>query len=81
MGVVHDVFFNEDMLYSSGKIQEVIQELRTKELVYDLDGAVWFKTTALGLDQDRVIVKSTGEPTYRLPDIAYHRENLNAAST
>ena len=76
MGVVHDVFFNEDMLYSSGKIQEVIQELRTKELVYDLDGAVWFKTTALGLDQDRVIVKSTGEPTYRLPDIAYHREKF-----
>jgi arginyl-tRNA synthetase len=74
MGVVHDVFFNEDSLYSSGKIQEVIQELRAKGLVYDLDGAVWLKTTALGLDQDRVIVKSTGEPTYRLPDIAYHRE-------
>jgi arginyl-tRNA synthetase len=76
MGVVHDVFFNEDSLYSSGKIQEVIQELRAKELAYDLDGAVWFKTTALGLDQDRVIVKSTGEPTYRLPDIAYHREKF-----
>jgi arginyl-tRNA synthetase len=76
MGVVHDVFFNEDSLYSSGKIQEVIQELRTKGLVYDLDGAVWLKTTALGLDQDRVIVKSTGEPTYRLPDIAYHREKF-----
>ncbi|MGA3288395.1 MAG: arginine--tRNA ligase [Bacteroidota bacterium] len=76
MGVVHDVFFNEDSLYSSGKIQEVIQELRTKKLAYDLDGAVWLKTTALGLDQDRVIVKSTGEPTYRLPDIAYHREKF-----
>jgi len=76
IGVVHDVFFNEDSLYSSGKIQEVIQELRVKELVYDLDGAVWLKTTALGLDQDRVIVKSTGEPTYRLPDIAYHREKF-----
>jgi arginyl-tRNA synthetase len=76
MGVVHDVFFNEDSLYSSGKIQEVIQELRAKKLAYDLDGAVWFKTTALGLDQDRVIVKSTGEPTYRLPDIAYHREKF-----
>jgi arginyl-tRNA synthetase len=76
MGVVHDVFFNEDSLYGSGKIQEVIQELRAKGLVYDLDGAVWLKTTALGLDQDRVIVKSTGEPTYRLPDIAYHREKF-----
>ena len=76
MGVVHDVFFNEDSLYTSGKIPEVIEELRKKELAYDLDGAVWLKTTALGLEQDRVIVKSTGEPTYRLPDIAYHREKF-----
>jgi arginyl-tRNA synthetase len=76
MGVVHDVFFNEDTLYSSGKIREVIDEFRSKGLVYDQDGAVWLKTSALGLDQDRVIVKSTGEPTYRLPDIAYHREKF-----
>ena len=40
------------------------------------EGAVWFKATAVGLDQDRVIVKRTGEPTYRLPDIAYHREKF-----
>jgi arginyl-tRNA synthetase len=76
MGVVHDVFFNEDSLYTDGKIQEVVQEFRVKELAYDLDGAVWLKTTALGLEQDRVIIKSTGEPTYRLPDIAYHREKF-----
>jgi arginyl-tRNA synthetase len=76
MGVVHDVFFNEDSLYKSGMIQEVIEEFRNKGLAYDQDGAVWLKTSALGLDQDRVIVKSTGEPTYRLPDIAYHREKF-----
>ncbi|RPI06707.1 MAG: arginine--tRNA ligase [Ignavibacteriae bacterium] len=76
MGVVHDVFFNEDSLYKTGKIEEVISEFRRKDLAYDQDGAVWLKTTALGLDQDRVIVKSTGEPTYRLPDIAYHREKF-----
>jgi len=76
MGVVHDVFFNEDSLYTSGKIKEVISEFRKKGLAYDQDGAVWLKTTALGLDQDRVIVKSSGEPTYRLPDIAYHREKF-----
>jgi arginyl-tRNA synthetase len=74
MGVVHDVFYNEDSLYSLGKIKEVVDELRAKGLAYDKDGAVWFKATDLGQDQDRVIVKSTGEPTYRLPDIAYHRE-------
>jgi arginyl-tRNA synthetase len=76
MGVVFDVFYNEDSLYTSGKLEEVIQEFRAKGLAYDKDGAVWFKATAFGGDQDRVIVKSTGEPTYRLPDIAYHREKF-----
>ncbi|MCX7983468.1 MAG: arginine--tRNA ligase [Bacteroidetes bacterium] len=76
MRVYHDVFYNEDSLYSSGKIQEVIEEFKKKNLVYEKDGALWLKTTELGLEQDRVIVKSTGEPTYRLPDIAYHREKF-----
>ena len=76
MGVKFDVFYNEDSLYTSGKIQEVVETFRQKGLAYDRDGAVWLKTTSLGLDQDRVIVKSTGEPTYRLPDIAYHREKF-----
>ncbi len=76
LGVQHDVFYNEDSLYSSGKIQEVIEEFRSRGLAYDSEGAVWFKATAFGLEQDRVIVKSTGEPTYRLPDIAYHREKF-----
>jgi arginyl-tRNA synthetase len=76
LGVSHDVFYNEDTLYSSGKISEVIEEFRGRNIAYDKDGAVWLKATALGLDQDRVIVKSTGEPTYRLPDIAYHREKF-----
>lgn len=75
MHVKHDIFFNEDTLYADGKIDEVVKALRDKDLAYDKDGAVWFKLTAFGLE-DRVIVKSTGEPTYRLPDIAYHREKL-----
>ncbi len=76
MGVHFDVFFNEDSLYRDGHINEVVAELRRQDLAYDKDGAVWLKATVLGLDQDRVIVKSTGEPTYRLPDIAYHREKF-----
>jgi arginyl-tRNA synthetase len=40
--------------------------------VYEKDGAQWFRTTAFGDDKDRVLVKSSGEPTYRMPDIAYH---------
>lgn len=76
MGIVHDVFFNENTLYDDGKIEEVLALLSEKDLVYKGDGATWFKTTELGFDQDRVLVKSTGEPTYRLPDMAYHREKF-----
>ncbi len=76
LNVKHDVFYNEDSLYSTGKIAEVIEEFRKKDLVYDSEGAVWFRATNFGADKDRVIVKSTGEPTYRLPDIAYHREKF-----
>ncbi|MDD5758191.1 MAG: arginine--tRNA ligase [Desulfobulbaceae bacterium] len=71
-----DNYFNEHSLYDDGHIDAVVNELRDKGLVYEQDGAVWFKTTELGLPQDRVIIKSTGEPTYRLPDIAYHREKF-----
>ncbi len=71
-----DVFFNEKSLYDDKKIDEVIGLLRDKGLVDEHDGAVWFLTSKLGMDQDRVIIKSTGEPTYRLPDIAYHREKF-----
>ncbi|MEX0602976.1 MAG: arginine--tRNA ligase, partial [Bacteroidota bacterium] len=76
IGVEFDVFFNEDSLYTGGAIDEVVAAFREKGLAYDKEGAVWLKATELGLDQDRVIVKSTGEPTYRLPDIAYHREKF-----
>ncbi|MHB1050440.1 MAG: arginine--tRNA ligase [Bacteroidota bacterium] len=76
LGVHHDLFYNEDTLYSAGKIDEVIAEFKKKDLAYDSDGAVWFRATSFGADKDRVIVKSTGEPTYRLPDIAYHREKF-----
>ena len=76
MNVQQEVFFNEDSLYKDGKIKEVLDELEAKGLSYEKEGAIWFALSKLGLDSDRVIVKSNGEPTYRLPDIAYHREKL-----
>jgi arginyl-tRNA synthetase len=76
LGIHFDVFFNENSLYDTGSVKEVIEELRKKGYAYDQDGAVWFKATAFGGEKDKVIVKSTGEPTYRLPDIAYHREKF-----
>jgi len=76
LGIEFDAFYNENSLYETGKIEEVIAELRKRDLAYDRDGAVWFKATEFGGEKDKVIVKNTGEPTYRLPDIAYHREKF-----
>lgn len=77
MNIQMDSFFNEQSLYDDGTIEQVVQTLREKDLVYDKDGAVWFKTTNFGKDKDTVLIKSTGEPTYRLPDIAYHANKLD----
>jgi len=76
MGIRFDNYFNEQSLYEDGHIDSVVAELRAKGLVYEQEGAVWFKTTEFGHEKDRVIIKSSGEPTYRLPDIAYHREKF-----
>ena len=76
MNIEMDTFFNEHTLYEDGSIDQVIQTFREKDLAFDEDGAVWFKTTEFGKDQDTVLIKSSGEPTYRLPDIAYHANKL-----
>ena len=76
LGIEFPSFFNENSLYEDGKITEVIDELKKKDLVFEQEGALWFKASAFGGEKDKVIVKSSGEPTYRLPDIAYHREKF-----
>jgi len=77
MGVKHDIYFNERTLYDSGKIEETLADIKEKNLSYEKDGAVWFKAQQFGAEKDRVLVKSSGEPTYRLPDIAYHRDKFS----
>ena len=77
LGLQFDEFFNEQSLYDSGAIDNFIQGLKAHELIYEKEGATWFKATAAGRVQDRVIIKSTGEPTYRLPDMAYHQNKLD----
>lgn len=74
IGIVFDSYYNEHTLYEEGLVDAVVRDLGEQGLVYEKDGATWFRTTELGQEQDRVIIKSSGEPTYRLPDIAYHRE-------
>ena len=77
IGLKFDQFFNEDSLYESGAIDDVVDALKKKVLIYEKEGATWFKATKAGRDQDRVIIKSSGEPTYRLPDMAYHKDKYN----
>jgi arginyl-tRNA synthetase len=76
LGIRFDVYSNEAALYAEGRVDETLAALRAAGHVYEQDGAVWLRLTAMGRPQDRVLVKSSGEPTYRLPDIAYHREKL-----
>lgn len=77
MNIHMDSFFNEHSLYENGDIESTVSRLRKKGLVYEADGATWFKTTEFGKEKDTVLIKSTGEPTYRLPDIAYHANKLD----
>lgn len=79
LNINHKIFYNEKSLYDDGKIEQLLKDFAAKELTYQKDGAIWLKLTSLGKEQDKVIVKSTGEPTYRLPDIAYHITKFNRA--
>ena len=77
LGIEFDLFSEEQRLYENGAIDNVLKRLEELSLSYKKDGATWFKTTSLGKEEDKVLVKSTGEPTYRLPDIAYHIDKVN----
>ena len=77
LGIEFDLFSQEQKFYDNGAIDNVLEALEKKSLSYKKDGAIWFKTTSLGKEEDKVLVKSTGEPTYRLPDIAYHIDKVD----
>ena len=64
-------------LRESGRMDEDLAKLRAMGLIYESEGAQYFKTSEFGDDKDRVIVRSDGSPTYFAPDIAYHYEKLN----
>tara|TARA_B110000014_G_C20109526_1_gene584198 strand:+ start:272 stop:1906 length:1635 start_codon:yes stop_codon:yes gene_type:complete len=76
LGIHFKKFTNEKSFYENGDIEKILNQLREKDLLYEKENATWFKTTALGKDQDRVYIKNTGEPTYRVPDTAYHRDKV-----
>ncbi len=69
-----DVYFLESSLYEDGRVDATVRALRETGKVFDLDGAVWLRTTEYGDQKDRVMIKSDGSPTYFLPDVAYHMD-------
>ena len=74
LAIHFDVWSSERSLVASGAVERVLDALRARGMVYDLDGAVWLRSTDFGDDKDRVLIKGDGEFTYLLPDIAYHRD-------
>ena len=76
LGISFDLFSNEKAFYDNGDINRLLDELKSNDLIYKKDGATWFKSSALGKEQDRVFIKGSGEPTYRVPDTAYHRNKI-----
>lgn len=71
-----DNWYSETSLYTSGKVEAVLRELKERGETYEQDGAVWFRSTAYGDDKDRVLVKSDGTYTYLTPDISYHQDKF-----
>lgn len=71
-----DVFYSELDLYKKNKVEICINKLQEMNKVYEKDGAVWFKSSDYGDDQDRVIKKADGTNTYLTADIAYHIDKL-----
>jgi arginyl-tRNA synthetase len=75
-GVAFDSWFSEASLVNTGLVERVLDELRTRGLLFEEEGALWFRSSAFGDDKDRVVRKREGEWTYLASDIAYHRDKL-----
>jgi len=76
-GVTYDRWESERLLHNSGAVEAGIAAMRERGLVFEEDGAVWIRATALGDTKDRVVVRSSGVPTYFGADIAYHFAKLS----
>lgn len=75
-GIIFDSWFSESSLFANSKVEESVSELRSKDYIYEDEGAVWFRSTAFGDEKDRVVRKKDREYTYLASDIAYHKNKL-----
>jgi arginyl-tRNA synthetase len=76
LGIHFENWFSESSLHQKGKVEEALQFLKDKDMLYEKDGAWWLRSGEFGDEKDRVVVKSDGEKTYLAPDIAYHKDKL-----
>jgi arginyl-tRNA synthetase len=75
-GVTIKRWYRESELHRAGRVEGALERLRERGHVYEKDGAVWFRSTRFGDQEDRVVVRSNGLPTYVLPDTAYHDDKF-----
>ena len=75
-GVTYDNWYSEQSLYDAGMVSAVIDDFKNKKIIYEKDGALWFKTAEFGDEKDRVVVRQNGQTTYFASDIAYHRNKF-----
>lgn len=75
-GVIFDVWYSENSLLSSGKVRQALETLKKKDLVFEKEGALWFRSTQFQDEKDRVVLKQDGDYTYLATDIAYHQDKL-----
>lgn len=76
-GVQFDNWFSEQSIFDSGKVAKAIENFQNKKIIYNKEGALWFKTSDFGDEKDRVVVRNNGLTTYFASDIAYHQDKFN----
>ncbi|MBI3252065.1 MAG: arginine--tRNA ligase [Candidatus Omnitrophica bacterium] len=75
-GVAFDSYYSQEILGKSGRVEKTLETLKAKGVVYESEGALWFRSTDFGDDKDRVLKKSDGSYTYLTPDISYHHHKF-----
>lgn len=76
LGISFDNWYSEQAMVDAGKVESAILKFKSKNVIYEKDGALWFNTSAFGDEKDRVVVRANGQATYFASDIAYHQDKL-----
>lgn len=76
-GIQFDQWYFESELYQSAAVEAIIKDLKKKEVLYEKDGATWFRSSRFGDKRDRVLIKTDGQKTYLAGDLALHQAKLN----